>query len=157
MKIVICCKEKYRQQITICSMRAVFGLHLVHRKCQISEVSRSFPLTPTRVLPWIHWGAYSASRPQLGKAMTYRHCISCLRHDNHSIPHWFYVKRENLQKIYVNRERPHLFLEIRDSDPPLPPSTNNRYNLYQIFEVFIRQWPQTFYFITKFCWLSLLV
>ena len=50
--------------------------------------------------------------------------ISCkpgLRHDNHSIPHWFYVKRENLQKIYVNRERLHLFLVIRDSDP-LPPS-----------------------------------
>ena len=53
----------------------------------------------------------------------YGQYISCLRHDNHSIPHWFYVKRENLQKIYVNRERPHLFLVIRDSDPlyqPLP-------------------------------------
>ena len=77
-------------------MKVVFGLHLVPRKCQISEVSEGFaPWTPTRMLPW-----------------TLRSFISCLRHDNHSIPHWFYVKCENLQKL---RESWKISLISRDS------------------------------------------
>ena len=56
MKIVICCKEKYKQR----SIRAVFGLYLVPGQCQISKVSGDCaPWTPTRVLPRTYLGAYS--------------------------------------------------------------------------------------------------
>ena len=47
-----------------------------NRKCKISGASGGFaPRTPTRALPWTHWGAYSAPRPQLVLAMTSGHCI----------------------------------------------------------------------------------
>ena len=35
-----------------------------NRKCKISGASRGFvPRTPTKALPWTHWGAYGAPRP----------------------------------------------------------------------------------------------
>ena len=61
MKIVICCKEKYKQEVKIRSIRAVFGLYLVPGKCQISKVSGGFaPWTPHQsaapdLLGGLHW------------------------------------------------------------------------------------------------------
>ena len=88
MKIVICCKEKnYKQQAKIRSMRAVFDLYLVPRKCQISEVSGASPGPPPGCSPGSAGRLTAPPDPQLGWAMTYGHCISCLRQYNHSIPH----------------------------------------------------------------------
>ena len=46
MKIVNCCKEKYKQKVKIRSIGAVFGLHLIPVKCQISKVSGGFAPSP---------------------------------------------------------------------------------------------------------------
>ena len=58
IKILICCKEKYKQEVKIRSIRAVFGL-----QCQISEVSGASRPGPT-------WGLAAPSDPPLGWLMT---------------------------------------------------------------------------------------
>ena len=58
--------------------KALFGTC----KRRISRASGGFaPCTPTRVLPWTHWGLTAPPDPQLDSAMTYGHCTLCLWHE----------------------------------------------------------------------------
>ena len=67
MKIVICCKEKCKQEVKIRSIRAVFGLYLVPGKCQISVVSGGFaPCTPPGCCPGPTWGLAAPPDPPTG-------------------------------------------------------------------------------------------
>ena len=53
--------------------------------CRITSVSAGFASwTPTRALPLTRWGAGPTVPPNshLLEAITYGHCISCLRHGN---------------------------------------------------------------------------
>ena len=53
----LCCKEKYKQEVKICSISTVIGLYLVPGKCQISKVSgASLPGPPPECYSGPTWG-----------------------------------------------------------------------------------------------------
>ena len=67
MKIVICCKEKYKQEVKIRSIRAVLvSIWYPENAKFLRFLGASLPGPPTRVLPRTYLGAYSDPRSPAG-------------------------------------------------------------------------------------------
>ena len=77
------------------------------RKCKSVWASGGLaPWTPTRALPWTHWGAYSAPPDlQLCAAMTYGHCKLRLRRNTRP-SFWKQLSDTQTQKLTAPPQTP---------------------------------------------------